>query len=448
MRQTLFYIPREIGGWPVFEGFSVMLVVFLVIAGITLFFRYREYGWTGSLAVSGIAVAIGAVVLSTVAGRVLERLHVLEQQGLPVRGYGVMLLLAVAVAGGMALYRCWQLGIHQDVLFSLAFAMFVLGILGARALYVIQYWDEKFRKPTFGETITEVLNVTQGGLVVYGSLIGAGIALVWFIKKHELPGLALCDVIAPSLVIGQGLGRLGCFMNGCCYGSLCTLPWAVTFPFGSPPHLDQVFTGQQYVHGVKITTEEALPRIVAVQPGSPAEEAGLKPGDVINAVQFADLRPIDIENATSAVGALIQAGTLKAGNPIELTIYTNGEPHHMRINPDTERSLQVHPTQLYSALNGLLIGTFLWFYFPYRRRDGEVLAVLFTIFPLTRFLMEIIRTDEPQNFLGSLTISQTISLALFGGALYLWTYLRRNPQQKLVDHDVWTAVNRHWLATH
>ncbi len=86
----------------------------------------------------------------------------------------------------------------------------------------------------------------RGGLVVYGMLVVGGLALIVFIYRHHLPGLALADLIAPSVVLGLGLGRVGCFLNGCCFGGPCDLPWGVQFPAGSPPHEQQIRLGQVY----------------------------------------------------------------------------------------------------------------------------------------------------------------------------------------------------------
>ena len=61
------------------------------------------------------------------------------------------------------------------------------------------------------------------------------------------------DVIAPSMVLGLAIGRLGCLLNGCCYGGQCDLPWAMTFPYGSPPYADQIRHGQlPWLHGLKV----------------------------------------------------------------------------------------------------------------------------------------------------------------------------------------------------
>ena len=96
--------------------------------------------------------------------------------------------------------------------------------------------------------------------------------------------------------------------------------------------------------------------------------------------------------------------------------------------PVPPRSLPVHPTQLYSAINALLICLFLLAYEPFRRRDGELFALMLTIYPLTRFLLEIIRTDESAIFDTGLSISQNVSLAAMLGVAALWLFILRRPR--------------------
>ena len=88
----------------------------------------------------------------------------------------------------------------------------------------------------------------------------------------------------------------------------------------------------------------------------------------------------------------------------------------------------MHPTQIYSAIDAGLLGWLLWAYFPFRRRDGECIALLLTIHPITRFLLEIIRTDEPAVFGTGLSISQNISFVLLACGAGLWWYLSRRPR--------------------
>src|SRR5207244_13427650 len=89
------------------------------------------------------------------------------------------------------------------------------------------------------------------------------------------------------------------------------------------------------------------------------------------------------------------------------------------------RSVPVHPTQLYAAIDAGLLALVLWFFFPYRRRDGEVFALLVTLHPISRFLIEIVRSDEPKH---PLTVSQWISLAILAAGIALWIYIERQPR--------------------
>jgi phosphatidylglycerol:prolipoprotein diacylglycerol transferase len=91
--------------------------------------------------------------------------------------------------------------------------------------------------------------------------------------------------------------------------------------------------------------------------------------------------------------------------------------------------LPVHPAQVYSAIDAGLLAWFLWAYYPFRRRDGEVIALLLTIHPISRFMLEIIRTDEPAVWGTGLSISQNISILIFVVAVGLWIYLLREPRR-------------------
>ena len=92
------------------------------------------------------------------------------------------------------------------------------------------------------------------------------------------------------------------------------------------------------------------------------------------------------------------------------------------------RSPALHPTQVYSAINALLIALFLLAFYAHRRRDGEVFALGLTIYPVTRFLLEIIRTDEPARFGSVFTISQLVSIVILLAAVVVWVIVTRQPR--------------------
>ena len=91
------------------------------------------------------------------------------------------------------------------------------GIIGARAVYVTTYWQEEFADQPF----SEIFMIQHGGLVYYGGLIGAAIAGIIYVRWKKLPLWKIADVLAPSIALGNVFGRIGCLLNGCCYGRAC-----------------------------------------------------------------------------------------------------------------------------------------------------------------------------------------------------------------------------------
>ncbi len=105
-------------------------------------------------------------------------------------------------------------------------------ILGARIFYVVEYWREQFAdKP-----LSEIFMIQHGGLVYYGGLVGASLACIIYARLKKIPLWKLSDVLTPSIALGYVFGRIGCLMNGCCYGRVCTLPWAIHFPADHETH--------------------------------------------------------------------------------------------------------------------------------------------------------------------------------------------------------------------
>jgi prolipoprotein diacylglyceryltransferase len=106
------------------------------------------------------------------------------------------------------------------------------------------------------------------------------------------------------------------------------------------------------------------------------------------------------------------------------------------------KSLHVHPVQLYSAIDALVLTAFLLAWDPYRRRQGELLAWMLTIHPISRYLQEVIRVDEASMFGTGLSISQLISLGLLLAGVALWWYLLRQPAAEMVVSKVSAAAPR------
>ncbi len=402
MRSELFRIPMEWGAIPLF-GMGLLLGLWIFIAVGWLVWQSRQQEWIQEL--WGFLTPIGLVAA------VIALLPLFFPEGVPIRGYGVMLLSAILTGLAMAVYRAKQRGVDADTVLSLTFWLFVFGIAGARLFFVIEYWESRFADQPFGSMIIDVLRFTEGGLVVYGSLIGATIAFIGFCYRHKLPTLMMADVLAPSLAAGLALGRLGCLLNGCCYGGACDLPWAITFPEGSPPFMDQLVHGR--LHGIELVESPDGGPLLLFTENSPPQKIV-----AINGYEANDLN----DSASLIAAAHTNHKSLnfvtEKGKRIEIPASTY------------ERSLSVHPTQIYSAINAALIAWFLWAYYPSRRRDGEVVLLLLTIYPISRFLLEIIRTDEAAIFGTGLSISQNVSLLIFLIVIAGWWFLPKVSHQR------------------
>ncbi len=160
-----------------------------------------------------------------------------------VHWFGICIALAFLAGLWTATRRAPRAGISGELIADLVVPWLLLGgVLGARLLYIATYWRESFA----GQPWTEVFMIQRGGLVYYGGLIGSSIAVILFARFKKLPLWKLADVLAPSIALGSMFGRLGCLMNGCCYGRSCELPWAIRFPEshstqGLPVHPTQLY---------------------------------------------------------------------------------------------------------------------------------------------------------------------------------------------------------------
>jgi phosphatidylglycerol:prolipoprotein diacylglycerol transferase len=424
VRTTLFSIPAEFANWPVF-GFGLLfwawIVVGIVGAVMLSLQSHTRREIPGFLPVFLLVAGVIAFLLPTL----VEPGPPGGMRGLPIRGYGVMLMLATITAVGLAAYRAQQVGIEPEIIYSLAITMFIAGIIGARLFYVVEYWNQEFSPRRTGgilATIQSVANVPKGGLVVYGSVLFGVPAAIWFCLRRGLNVLAIGDIIAPSMVIGQSLGRVGCFLNGCCFGAVClTNNYALTFPADSPPYMQHESLGWRSGIWLDVQEPEDVLAVAYLAPGSAAAASGLKVGSQVLTINGAEVQSLDDARAKLAL----------AGGAYEIS--TADGVFRWKAGKPPARSVPIHPAQLYAAIDAALLACVLWFFFPYRVRDGEVFAILLTIHPITRFLIEMIRTDEPKGVLTiygfPLTISQCLSIGLFAAGIVLWVVIEQRPRR-------------------
>lgn len=145
------------------------------------------------------------------------------------RSFGLMM----AIGFGLAWWAAARLGrgTHRnaDYLSSLTVAIMLSGILGARLAYVAEHWSAEFAGHP-----AAILRIDQGGLMFYGGLAGAALAAGVFVRRHRERLLDVSDLLLAVLPLGHALGRVGCFLNGCCHGRPTGSALGVRFPAQSP----------------------------------------------------------------------------------------------------------------------------------------------------------------------------------------------------------------------
>lgn len=163
----------------------------------------------------------------------------------PVSGYGTMVLVGVLTGmwllGHGARRRGWSTAAAWDVAMAIVFG----GIAGGRLFYVIQHWEEHFAT----RPLWSVIAIWEGGLVLYGALFGGAVLLFWMVRRRGWRGLDFLDAAAPGVAAGIAWGRVGCLLNGCCWGKACTPDYwfGIQFPPGSmagllaPVHPTQLY---------------------------------------------------------------------------------------------------------------------------------------------------------------------------------------------------------------
>lgn len=137
-------------------------------------------------------------------------------------------MMALAFLAGLvtATRRAKLVNVHADIIADVTLWLMVGSIIGARVVYVTTYWKTQFADQPF----SEVFMIQHGGLVYYGGLIGASITGLSYLAWKKAPVWKIADILAPSIALGCVFGRIGCLLNGCCYGYACSLPWAIHFP--------------------------------------------------------------------------------------------------------------------------------------------------------------------------------------------------------------------------
>ena len=155
------------------------------------------------------------------------------------RSYGVLMAVAFVAGTFLALREARRLGLDEDKVVNVILVTLIASVFGARLLYVLEHL------PEFRREWTSALALWQGGLTLYGGIVAGTFAGLVAARRMGLPVWILADALTPSLALGTMFGRIGCFLNGCCYGQPTAQPWGVVFPRDSFAYLE---FGDQPVH--------------------------------------------------------------------------------------------------------------------------------------------------------------------------------------------------------
>ncbi|MDD5130083.1 MAG: prolipoprotein diacylglyceryl transferase [Candidatus Omnitrophica bacterium] len=129
-----------------------------------------------------------------------------------VYSYGLMLVLAFFVCAYLSSLQAKKENMDGDQIFNLFFFIFISGIIGSRVFYVLMNFRFYLGHPL------EIVMLQHGGMAIFGGLIFGSAAAIIFIKKHKMNLLKTLDLVVPFIALGQAIGRIGCLLNGCCYG--------------------------------------------------------------------------------------------------------------------------------------------------------------------------------------------------------------------------------------
>lgn len=269
----------------------------------------------------------------------------------------------------------------------------IAGVVGARLFYVIHYFDQ------FQGRLLSVFSIWKGGLELLGGVISAIAVIGFYCRYHKLPVRRYLDILAIGLMLALAFGRIGCFLNGCCFGKPTDLPWAVRFPYDSYAYNSQVRPNPE--------RNRPHPQLKLPEEFFDYYYEGDR--------SFYNLKPY--EDLTAQQKEMLKAN-------------------------DQLRSLPVHPTELYSSVNGAVLALILYLFWRRTQKTsnsrnakklfgkpGQIFGLMFILYGITRFFIEFVRDDNPFEVDG-ITISQNISIAMIIlGVVLMVIFQRMRTQQ-------------------
>jgi prolipoprotein diacylglyceryltransferase len=396
--------------------------------------------------------------------------------GIPIYGFGLMLFIAFIVCNwltgrraarmvlsniGLGRYVAGpkkgenfpsgakiedQIEAAKALVQDLAIWLFVTGLVGARIAYMSHQREGGFRA-ILGDIgsgnlwgfLTQLIDITNGGIILYGSVIGAlvgygAFCLYLYLRRQAvLNTLRIADLAAPAVALGIGLGRIGCLLNGCCYGHVAcadcqVASYAVRFPLSAPPRYALVIKGDQTTAGFTLAEQRSNKGVLVdvVDPQSAAYAAGLRNNDII---LEANGKPVNRDALTQ----LLVNDWDKPRGQTDLTLKVAGgkDEEDKELPSFQPKTLGLYPTQPFETVSMALLFLLLLAFFAFRTRDGQVMALLMMCYAVHRSLNELLRDDaRPVGF----EAFSSYFLFAAGAALMIWATTR--PKQYVSEWEL------------
>ncbi len=144
-----------------------------------------------------------------------------------VYSYGLLIAAGYSLGTFIIIREAGRSGLNREAIFDMLIIQLIVGIMGSRLLFIIEYTPEKL-------TFSDFFAFEQGGLTFYGSVISSFIFDLLYLKARRIPFWQAMDCVGFGIPAGIALARLGCFFNGCCYGIACSYPWGLHFEHAGP----------------------------------------------------------------------------------------------------------------------------------------------------------------------------------------------------------------------
>ena len=151
--------------------------------------------------------------------------------------YGIIIALAMLIGISLATKEAQKLGLEEDTVVDMALWAIPIGFIGARLYYVLFKWDYYIQNPS------EIIAIWNGGIAIYGGLIAGGLAVYWFARRKKMTLTLLLDILAPSVLLAQSIGRWGNFINQEAHGG------AVSRQFLETLYLPEFIIEQMNING-------------------------------------------------------------------------------------------------------------------------------------------------------------------------------------------------------